>query len=62
MKIKYFSQLCEQPHVNQFSHQLKFQRKVNRFFRLAYKMTIFKDFQQLVRCDYWENDIFEQNH
>ena len=23
MKIKYFSQLCEQPHVNQFSHNFK---------------------------------------
>ena len=23
MKIKYFSQLCEQPHVNQFLHNFK---------------------------------------
>ena len=23
MKIKYFSQLCEQPHVNQLSHNFK---------------------------------------
>ena len=38
MKIKYFSQLCEQPHVNQFSHNFKVNEHI--FHRLKLKLTV----------------------
>ena len=36
MKIKYFSQLCEQSHVNQFSHNFKENEQIFDQLKLNY--------------------------
>ena len=58
MKIKYFSQLCEQPHVNQFSHNFKENEHISMKYKKLQISVLLSNFQKTA---FYRSGLNEQN-